>query len=72
MSGSRYGFRTRLRENLKIIRLCHKYHKRVIFPSTSEVYGMSPDQKFDEESSPLMLGPDRQGALDLFVRQADA
>jgi len=44
-------------ENLKIIRLCHKYHKRVIFPSTSEVYGMSPDQEFDEESSPLMLGP---------------
>lgn len=44
-------------ENLKIIRLCHKYNKRVIFPSTSEVYGMSPDTEFDEESSPLMLGP---------------
>jgi len=44
-------------ENLKIIRLCHKYKKRVIFPSTSEVYGMSPDREFDEETSPLMLGP---------------
>ena len=44
-------------ENLKIVRLCVKYKKRVIFPSTSEVYGMSPDQEFDEESSPLMLGP---------------
>jgi nucleoside-diphosphate-sugar epimerase len=44
-------------ENLKIIRLCAKHKKRVIFPSTSEVYGMSPDREFDEESSPLMLGP---------------
>jgi len=44
-------------ENLKIIRQCFKYKKRVIFPSTSEVYGMSPDREFDEESSPLMLGP---------------
>jgi len=44
-------------ENLKIIRQCAKYKKRVIFPSTSEVYGMSPDQEFDEETSPLMLGP---------------
>lgn len=44
-------------ENLKIIRMCVKYKKRVIFPSTSEVYGMSPDAEFDEENSPLMLGP---------------
>jgi nucleoside-diphosphate-sugar epimerase len=44
-------------ENLKIIRLCAKYKKRVIFPSTSEVYGMSPDSEFDETTSPLMLGP---------------
>ncbi len=44
-------------ENLKIIRQCVKHRKRVIFPSTSEVYGMSPDREFDEESSPLMLGP---------------
>ncbi len=44
-------------ENLKIIRQCVKHKKRVIFPSTSEVYGMSPDKEFDEESSPLQLGP---------------
>ncbi len=44
-------------ENLKIIRLCVKHKKRVVFPSTSEVYGMSPDPQFDEESSPLVLGP---------------
>ena len=44
-------------ENLKIVRLCVKHKKRVIFPSTSEVYGMSPDREFDEENSPLMLGP---------------
>ncbi len=44
-------------ENLKIIRQCVKYKKRVIFPSTSEVYGMSPDREFDEETSPLQLGP---------------
>ncbi len=30
---------------------------RVIVPTTSEVYGMSPDREFDEENSPLMLGP---------------
>ena len=44
-------------ENLRIIRACVKYHKRVIFPSTSEVYGMSADEAFDEYSSPLVLGP---------------
>jgi nucleoside-diphosphate-sugar epimerase len=44
-------------ENLKIIRQCVKHKKRVIFPSTSEVYGMSPDREFDEENSPLQLGP---------------
>jgi nucleoside-diphosphate-sugar epimerase len=44
-------------ENLKIIRQCVKYRKRVVFPSTSEVYGMSPDREFNEDASPLMLGP---------------
>src|SRR5207253_8527747 len=28
--------------NLEIVRLCAEYKKRVIFPSTSEVYGMCP------------------------------
>lgn len=44
-------------ENLAIIRLAHKYGKRVIFPSTSEVYGMCPDESFDPDSSNLVLGP---------------
>jgi nucleoside-diphosphate-sugar epimerase len=43
--------------NLAVVRLCVKYQKRVIFPSTSEVYGMCPDKEFDEETSPLVLGP---------------
>jgi nucleoside-diphosphate-sugar epimerase len=43
--------------NLPIIRHCVKYRKRVIFPSTSEVYGMSPDKEFDPETSHLVLGP---------------
>jgi len=43
--------------NLEIVRLCVKYNKRVIFPSTSEVYGMCPDAEFDEESSNFVQGP---------------
>ncbi|WP_010598321.1 bifunctional UDP-4-keto-pentose/UDP-xylose synthase [Rickettsiella massiliensis] len=43
--------------NLRIIRLCVEHHKRVVFPSTSEVYGMCTDPVFDEETSPLILGP---------------
>lgn len=43
--------------NLEIVRLCVKYQKRIIFPSTSEVYGMCPDKEFDEETSPFVLGP---------------
>ncbi len=44
-------------ENLKIIRGCVKYKKRIIFPSTSEVYGMCTDETFDEDSSNLVVGP---------------
>jgi nucleoside-diphosphate-sugar epimerase len=43
--------------NLDIIRQCVKYKKRVIFPSTSEVYGMCPDTEFDEDNSLLVTGP---------------
>jgi nucleoside-diphosphate-sugar epimerase len=47
--------------NLDVVRKCAKYNKRIIFPSTSEVYGMCPDAKLDEASSPLVYGPiDRQ------------
>ncbi|EMN5861006.1 bifunctional UDP-4-amino-4-deoxy-L-arabinose formyltransferase/UDP-glucuronic acid oxidase ArnA [Pluralibacter gergoviae] len=44
-------------ENLKIVRDCVKYKKRIIFPSTSEVYGMCSDASFDEDRSPLIVGP---------------
>jgi nucleoside-diphosphate-sugar epimerase len=43
--------------NLAIVRDCVKYDKRVLFPSTSEVYGMSTDTPFDEETSNFVLGP---------------
>ncbi len=43
--------------NLAIVRQCVKYKKRIIFPSTSEVYGMCPDTEFDEEESHLVTGP---------------
>ncbi|MDK1703433.1 bifunctional UDP-4-amino-4-deoxy-L-arabinose formyltransferase/UDP-glucuronic acid oxidase ArnA [Serratia rubidaea] len=44
-------------ENLKIVRDCVKYNKRIIFPSTSEVYGMCDDKEFDEDRSRLIVGP---------------
>ncbi|HEY1459963.1 MAG TPA: bifunctional UDP-4-keto-pentose/UDP-xylose synthase [Casimicrobiaceae bacterium] len=43
--------------NLPIVRACVRYRKRVVFPSTSEVYGMSRDAEFDPDSSELVLGP---------------
>ena len=46
-------------ENLRIVRLCFKYNKRIIFPSTSEVYAMCDDETFDEDNSRLILGPIR-------------
>ena len=44
-------------ENLRIVRQCVKYGTRIIFPSTSEVYGMCTDSEFFEDASPLILGP---------------
>jgi nucleoside-diphosphate-sugar epimerase len=43
--------------NLAIIRLCVKHRKRVLFPSTSEVYGMCRDSEFDPYASELIYGP---------------
>ncbi len=43
--------------NLPIIRACVKYRKRVVFPSTSEVYGMCQDAEFHPYESNLVLGP---------------
>ena len=46
-------------ENLRIVRYCAKYNKRIVFPSTSEVYGMCNEDEFDEDNSKLVLGPIR-------------
>jgi nucleoside-diphosphate-sugar epimerase len=43
--------------NLPIVRSCVKYKKRIVFPSTSEVYGMCRDSEFDPDTSELVLGP---------------
>ncbi|MCG6534280.1 MAG: bifunctional UDP-4-keto-pentose/UDP-xylose synthase, partial [Syntrophales bacterium LBB04] len=46
--------------NLNIIRQCVKYHRRVVFPSTSEVYGACPEAEFKEDESFLVVGPIRK------------
>jgi nucleoside-diphosphate-sugar epimerase len=43
--------------NLPIVRSAVKYGKRILFPSTSEVYGMCADAEFDPYQSSLVLGP---------------
>lgn len=43
-------------ENLRILKVCHKLGKRVIFPSTSEVYGKGR-APFDEYDTDLVYGP---------------
>ncbi|MBN8776304.1 MULTISPECIES: bifunctional UDP-4-keto-pentose/UDP-xylose synthase [Thiomonas] len=43
--------------NLPIVRAAVKHKKHLVFPSTSEVYGMSGDAEFDPENSPLVYGP---------------
>ena len=43
--------------NLPIVRACVRHRRRIVFPSTSEVYGMCSDAEFDPERSDLVLGP---------------
>lgn len=43
-------------ENLRVIKLAHQLGKRVIFPSTSEVYGKGV-APFDEDQTDLVYGP---------------
>ena len=50
-------FKLDFEENLRIVRYCVQYEKRLIFPSTSEVYGMCADEEFDEDHSNLIVGP---------------
>ena len=42
---------------LSVIRLTAEYKKRLIFPSTSEVYGMCHDAEFHPSDSELVCGP---------------
>ena len=50
-------FELTFEENLRIVKNCGRAGTRLVFPSSSEVYGMCPDAHFDEESSNLVLGP---------------
>ena len=43
--------------NLPIVRACVRWRKRLVFPSSSEVYGMCPDDEFDPDTSQLVYGP---------------
>jgi len=43
--------------NLDIVKRCVAQKKRLIFPSTSEVYGMATDAEFDESTTHFVLGP---------------
>jgi nucleoside-diphosphate-sugar epimerase len=43
--------------NLPVVRACVTRGKRLVFPSTSEVYGMCQDEQFDADRSNLVLGP---------------
>jgi nucleoside-diphosphate-sugar epimerase len=43
--------------NLPIVRAAVRHRKRLVFPSTSEVYGMCSDAEFDPARSDLVLGP---------------
>jgi nucleoside-diphosphate-sugar epimerase len=43
--------------NLPIVRACVKHKKRLLFPSTSEVYGMCREAEFDPYSSEMIYGP---------------
>lgn len=43
--------------NLQVARHCVRYGKRLLFPSTSEIYGMAEDAVLDEETSPFVYGP---------------
>lgn len=50
-------YRLDYESNIEVVKLCAKYKTRILFPSTSEVYGMCQDDSFDEYNSNLTLGP---------------
>ena len=44
-------------ENLHIVKLCARHGVRLVFPSTSEVYGLGDDAVFTEKTSNSTFGP---------------
>jgi nucleoside-diphosphate-sugar epimerase len=52
-----WTFELDFEQNLKVVRMCAEHKKRLIFPSTSEVYGLSGDDGLKEDESPLITGP---------------
>ena len=51
-----WTFELDFEQNLKMVRKCAEYGKRVIFPSTSEVYGMpDPNNKVMDEDNRELL-----------------
>lgn len=51
-----WTFELDFEQNLKIVRMCAEHDARLIFPSTSEVYGLSSDSELKESESPLITG----------------
>lgn len=52
-----WTFELDFEQNLKIVRMCAKHGTRVVFPSTSEVYGLSSEEILSENESALITGP---------------
>ncbi|MEO0795188.1 MAG: bifunctional UDP-4-keto-pentose/UDP-xylose synthase [Verrucomicrobiota bacterium] len=43
--------------NVSVVKKAVKYNKRLVFPSTSEVYGLVQDREFDEYTTNMVYGP---------------
>lgn len=52
-----WTFELDFEQNLRIVRMCVEYGKRLVFPSTSEVYGLSGDEELKEDETSLIAGP---------------
>ena len=52
-----YVFQLDFEANLPLVRACVQLKKRLVFPSTSEVYGLCSDDAVNETTSPCITGP---------------
>lgn len=52
-----WTFELDFEQNLKIVRMCAEHGARLVFPSTSETYGLSGDGELHEDETPLITGP---------------